>query len=292
MKPAAFEYHAPSTVEEVVDLLAEHGDEAKLLAGGQSLVPLMSLRLSQPEHLIDINGVAELSSVNCTDGRVAIGSITRQRQVETSHEVARVAPVLPAALRHIGHATIRNRGTVGGSIAHADPSSELPAMLLATDGAVIARSSSGSRTIPAADLFENFLTTTIEPTELITTVVVPCSPAKTGWSVREFSRRSGDFAIVGAVAGISLDQAHTTVTHASISLFGVGSKPVRAAVAEKEILGQTASPSLWDDAAAAAASEIDPPSDVHGSAAYRRQLMKTVLRQCLTEAYDRSGVSR
>ncbi len=292
MKPAAFEYHAPSTVEEVVDLLAEHGDEAKVLAGGQSLVPLMSLRLSQPEHLIDINGVTELSSFGCADGQVTIGSITRQRQVETSHEVARAAPVLPAALRHIGHAAIRNRGTVGGSIAHADPSSELPAMLLATDGAVIARSSSGSRTIRAADLFENFLTTTIEPTELITTVVVPFSQARTGWSVREFSRRSGDFAIVGTVVGISLDESYTNVAHASISLFGVGSKPVRAAVAEKEIVGQPASPRLWEAAAVAAASEIEPPSDVHGSSAYRRQLMKTVLRQCLTEAYDRSGVSR
>src|SRR4051812_33814261 len=196
MKPPLFEYHAPASIDEAVGLLAEHGDEAKVLAGGQSLIPLLSLRLARPAHLVDVNGLSELAGIANGKG-LELGALVRHRAAERSADVKAASPMVAAALRFVGHAAIRNRGTVGGSVAHADPAAELPAVLLALGGEVVAQSERGSRTIPAADMFQGFLTTALEPDELLTAVRFPASPAGAGWSFMEFSRRSGDFAIIG-----------------------------------------------------------------------------------------------
>src|SRR5438067_3440046 len=206
MKPPLFEYHAPASVDEAIDLLAEHGDEAKVLAGGQSLIPLLSLRLARPAHLIDINGATDLAGVEA-NGALELGAMVRHRVAERSEQVANRNPLLAAAMRFIGHAAIRNRGTIGGSIAHADPAAELPAVLLALDGEAVVESRRGTRIIPAAQLFQGFLTTAVEPDELLTAVRVPSLPGSAGWSFQEFSRRSGDCAVVGVatVLGVGGD---------------------------------------------------------------------------------------
>ena len=195
MKASAFEYVRASSVDEAVDQLAELGDEAKVLAGGQSLVPLLNLRLANPAYLVDINRIGELDFITNGAG-VRVGALARHRDVERSELVARANPLLAAAVKLIGHAAIRNRGTIGGSVAHADPAAELPAILVALDGEIEARSSRGARSIAAADFFEGFLTTTLQPDELLTEVRFPGLPAGGGWSIQEFSRRSGDFGVV------------------------------------------------------------------------------------------------
>ena len=195
MKASAFEYVQVSSADEAVAQLAELGDEAKVLAGGQSLVPLLNLRLANPAYLVDINRVGELDFITNGSG-VRVGAVTRHRDVERSELVARANPLLAAGVKLIGHAAIRNRGTIGGSVAHADPAAELPAILVALEGEIEARSSRGTRTIAAADFFEGFLTTTLQPDELLTEVRFPSLPAGSGWSIQEFSRRSGDFGVV------------------------------------------------------------------------------------------------
>jgi aerobic carbon-monoxide dehydrogenase medium subunit len=288
VKPPPFEYHAVSSVDEAVALLAEHGEEAKVLAGGQSLVPLLALRLARPAHLIDINGVDALTSLANGDG-LNVGSLVRQRVAERSDRVAAANPLLVRALGLIGHTAIRNRGTIGGSIAHADPAAELPTVLVALDGEVEARSTRGVRSIPAADFFQGFLTTSLEPDELLTAVRFPAWAAGTGWSFQEFSRRSGDFAIAGVAAALRLDR-NGMVADARIALSGVGPTPVRASKAEAALAGQQPSDATWAAAAEDATAGLDPPSDIHGSAAYRRHLAAAMTRRALREAHDRAEV--
>jgi carbon-monoxide dehydrogenase medium subunit len=290
MKPPPFEYHAVGSVEEAVGLLAEHGDEAKVLAGGQSLVPLLALRLARPAHLVDINGVSELASLANGDG-LRVGSLVRQRVAERAATVGAANPLLVRALGLIGHTAIRNRGTIGGSIAHADPAAELPTVLLAVDGEVETASTRGTRTVAASDLFQGFLTTSLAPDELLTGVRFPRWPTGTGWSFQEFSRRSGDFAIAGVAVTLRLD-ANGVVADARIALSGVAPTPVRARNAEAALAGQLPSEAAWNAACQDAVAGLDPPSDLHGSAAYRRHLAAVLTRRSLREAHERAEVRR
>lgn len=284
MKPPPFEYHVATTVDEAVALLAEHGDEAKVLAGGQSLLPLLSLRLARPTHLVDINRVEGLNGVADTDG-LRLGALVRHRTAERSAEVVAANPLVAGAARLIGHAAIRNRGTVVGSLAHGDPAAELPAVLLALDGEVEATSTRGTRRIAAADLYLGFLMTTLEPDELLTAVQLPAWGAGTGWSFQQFSRRSGDFGVASVAVALRLDG--DAIADARIALAGMSDRPVRAAKAESALVGQAPSAEAWAAAAADGVADLDPPSDLHGTAEYRRHLAGVLIKRALTEAHSR-----
>jgi carbon-monoxide dehydrogenase medium subunit len=290
LKLPAFEYHLAESVEEAVGLLAELGDEAKVLAGGQSLIPLLAFRLARPAHLVDVNGLTELASI--TDGSgVEIGATVRHREAERSDTVMDEAPMVAAALRFVGHTAIRNRGTIGGSIAHADPAAELPAVLTALGGEVVARSVRGVRTISAESFIQGFLTTALEADELVTAIRVPPWPASTGWAFNEFSRRNGDFAIVGVATVLGLE-ADGRVSNARLVFCGAGSTPMRTVAAENALIGETPSPELWAAAAQQAGAELEPPADLHGSAAYRRQLARVLATRSLHEAHERAKVTQ
>lgn len=281
MKPPPFDYHAPATVAEVLALLAEHGDEAKVLAGGQSLVPLMSLRLARPSQLVDINKVEGLDGVADTAG-LRLGALVRHRTAERST----ANPLMAGAARFIGHAAIRNRGTVAGSLAHGDPAAELPAVLLALDGEVEATSKRGTRRIAAADLYLGFLMTTIEPDELLTSVQLPAWRAGTGWSFQQFSRRSGDFGVASVAVALRIDG--NAIADVRIALAGMSDRAVRASKAESALAGQAPSAEAWAAAAADGVADLDPPSDLHGTAAYRRHLAGVLIKRALTEAHKRT----
>ena len=292
MKPAAFEYFTPATVDEAVALLAEHGGEAKPLAGGQSLIPAMNFRLARPALLVDLNRVSELAYVRAESGGVALGAMTRQRAVERSDVVARAAPLLAEAMPAIAHPQIRNRGTIGGSIAHADPSAELPAVMLALDAWFRAKSSSGERSIPAGEFFKGMLETALEPGELLVEIAVPALPASSGTAFLEVARRHGDYALVGVAAIVTLDP-RGRCKEARIGLLSVGDGPVLATEAGKGLSGQTPSEELLRAAGDAAATrDIDPPSDIHASAAYRRRLAAVLTRRALALAFERAGSAK
>ena len=276
MKPAPFVYIAPASLDEAVAALAEHGEDAKVLAGGQSLIPLLSLRLARPTALIDLNGVAELSSISA-NGAVTIGAMTRHRAVERSSEVARLVPLLSAAVPYIGHAAIRTRGTIGGSLAHADPAAELPAVALALDATFEVRSTRGSRVIAADDFFEGYFTTALTPDEVLTSVTFPKAAPGTGVSVQEMARRHGDFAMVAAVATVAPGDVR-------IAMINVADRPVRAREAEAAMQAGVS----IDEAAALAVRDLDPSADLHATAAYRRSVAEVLVRRALTEASDRA----
>jgi aerobic carbon-monoxide dehydrogenase medium subunit len=284
MKLPPVEYEAPTTVAEAIDLLAEHLDEASVLAGGQSLIPLLALRLARPAVLIDINGIDELSGVSATDGWVAIGAMTREYVAEESEAVAGTVPLLAAALPLIGHAAIRSRGTIGGSLAHADPAAELPAVATALDAEFVVRGQSGERVIPAAQWFEGYLTTSRRPDELLTQVRFPAAGRGTGISFQEVSRRHGDFAMVGLAVSLTLSDG--AISDARLAFAGVSDVPVRAAAAEDLLVGARPSAELFDQAARRATGDIDPPADLHGSAEYRKKVAATLVRRGLREAVD------
>jgi carbon-monoxide dehydrogenase medium subunit len=287
VKASAFEYVQVSSVDEAVAQLAELGDEAKVLAGGQSLVPLLNLRLANPAYLVDINPIGELDFIANGSG-VRVGAVARHRDVERSELVARVNPLLVAALKRVGHAAIRNRGTIGGSVAHADPAAELPTILVALDGEIEARSSRGTRTVAAADFFESFLTTTLQPDELLTEVRFPSLPAGTGWSIQEFSRRSGDFGVVTVAVTLAAG-SNGRIAEARVAFGGVAGTAVRALSAEAALAGQTPSTELWKGVAQVAAAGLDPPGDLHGTPEYRRHLAAVLTERALVEAYGRLG---
>ena len=290
MKLPPFEYHLADSVDDAIGLLAELGEDAKVLAGGQSLIPLLSFRLARPAHLIDVNPVAELAYISDGSG-VEIGATVRHRDAERSEAVRAAAPLVAAALGYVGHAAIRNRGTVGGSIAHADPAAELPAVLVALGGEVVVRSTRGLRTIAADAFQQGFLTTALEPDELLTAIRLPPRRASTGWAFNEFSRRHGDFAIIGVATLIGLG-ADGRVDDAHLVFSGAGATPVRAVGAEQAMIGEAPSAELWTAVAAQAASALDPPGDVHGSPAYRRQLARVLAARSLQEAYVRAKGAR
>ena len=284
MKLPPVEYEAPTTVAEAIDLLAEYLDEASVLAGGQSLIPLLALRLARPAVLVDINGIDELSGVSATGGWVAIGAMTREYVAEKSEEVADAVPLLAAALPLIGHDAIRSRGTIGGSLAHADPAAELPAVARALDAEFVVRGQSGERVVPAAQWFEGFLTTSRRPDELLVEVRFPTAGRGTGISFQEVARRHGDFAIVGLAASLTLSDG--AISDARLALAGMSDVPVRAAAAEDLLVGERPSTELFDEAARRATDDVDPPADLHGSSDYRKTVAAAIVRRGLRAAAD------
>jgi aerobic carbon-monoxide dehydrogenase medium subunit len=284
------DYEAPATVAEAVELLAEYQDEASVLAGGQSLIPLLALRLARPAVLIDINGVQELSGVSAAGGWLAIGAMTREYVAEESGTVADSVPLLAAALPLIGHEAIRSRGTIGGSLAHADPAAELPAVARALDAEFVVRGHSGERVIPAAEWFEGYLTTSRRPDELLVEVRFPIAKPGTGTSFQEIARRHGDFAIVGLAAALTLSGG--AISDARLAFAGISDVPVRAAAAEDLLAGQTPSDELFDEAARLATEDMDPPADLHGSAEYRKKVAAHLVRRGLRAAADSAAADR
>ncbi|NPA91946.1 MAG: xanthine dehydrogenase family protein subunit M [Chloroflexi bacterium] len=289
MKPPAFKYLAPTTVDEAVAYLAEYGYDAKPLAGGQSLIPTMNFRLAQPAVLVDLNRVQELSYIRpAEDGGVLIGAMTRHVQVERSDLVAQRLPLLHETVPFIAHPQIRNRGTYGGSISHADPAAELPAITVAHRGRVQLRSTRGSRWVPAEEFFLGLFTTALEPDEMVVEIALPALPPRTGWAFDEFSRRHGDFALVGVAAAVTLS-AQGRVDEVRLVFMGVGDRPMTSAAAPAVLVGQEPSDEALEEAAQRAAQEdIDPFGDVHASAAFRRHLASVLAKRVLTRAVERA----
>jgi CO/xanthine dehydrogenase FAD-binding subunit len=272
-------------------LLADFGDDAKLLAGGQSLVPLLALRLAQPAVLIDLNGVRELDYIQENDDALSIGAMTRQRTLERSTVAQTRCPLLQAGLEWVGHPQIRNRGTIGGSLVHADPAAELPAVAAALGATFTIVSSQGARrTVMSDEFFVTYLTTAVGPDELLAEISFPVLSAGTGWAVTEVARRHGDFALVGVAAILSLD-GDGICRAVRIALFGVGETPVRSASAEQALLHRQVDDQAISDAAAEVVNNIDPPGDIHASASYRRYVATNLVRSALNEAAGRSGWS-
>lgn len=288
MKPGPFEYAAPESVEEAISLLSQHGDEAKILAGGQSLVPLLALRLAVPTVVIDINRIGGLDYLHTEGGVLKLGALTRHRAVEKDEGLLSGYQMLGDAISLIGHVAIRNRGTVIGSIAHADPAAEWPAIALALDAEFDVRGPNGNRTVAADSLFLSFLTTTLEPEELITEMRLRFPSGPTGSSFLELSRRHGDFAVVGVGTSISLSTAGA-IEDARIVLIGVGDTVLRVRDAEQLLVGESPGTQLFEEAAETVRGSIDPTGDVHGSSEYRRSISGVLTRRALTLAAERTN---
>ena len=286
MKPAKFDYHNPTTLDEALRLLAQFGDQARPLAGGQSLVPLMNFRLIRPAHLIDLNGVEELSYIKTDSGPLRIGATTRQREIERSMVVAERCPLLREAASYIGHVQIRNRGTVGGSLAHGFPSAELPVAMVTLDASFTLRSKANQRSARAEDFFVSYMTTALEPDELLTEIGVPPLPANSGWSYQEVSRRHGDFALAGAASLVALGE-NGTIQQARLTLTGM--TPMRSQEAEEFLLGERPSDAAFREAARRATQNLEQDSDIHASAEYRRAACAVLARRALTRAAQRAA---
>ncbi len=290
---ATFEYRAATSVEEAVDILTKNGDEAKVLAGGQSLVPLLNLGLAQPGMLVDINSIPGLDGIQEVNGSLAVGALVRHAVAEQSEVIRRACPLLADAVPLIGDRQVRNRGTLGGSISHADPVAELPTVATCLDAKMRLDGPNGSRDVPASDFFVGYWTTAAEPNELLTAVWFPTIPAGAGVSFQELVRRKGDFAIVAAAAVLQLGPDRTC-RDAHLALAGAASTPIRARAAEGMLRGKVLSSDVIGAAAAAAAQadDVDPQSDVLASADYRRAMLEVFARRALTEAADRAVPSQ
>ena len=285
MKPAKFDYYAPTTRDEVLELLGQHGYDAKVLAGGQSLMPMMNLRLARPAVVVDINRVEGLTGIASDGGGMTIGAMTRQRHIEGSAEVRERFPLISAAIPHIAHFQIRNRGTIGGSLAHSDPAAEIPALCLALNAEITASSGNGERTIAASDFSLGLLTTALEPEELLTQVRLPTlgGDGEWRWGFREVCRRDGDFALVGAITLLRLDGGNVC-QEARIAMFAVGDGPMRMAEAEASLVGSVVDADTRAEAAALVSAAVDPGSDIHASAEYRREVSGVMARRALEDA--------
>lgn len=279
MKPPPFAYCRPHSLDEALEFLAEHGDEARPLAGGQSLVPMLNHRLARPGVLIDIGAISELQRMERRTSEWMIGATVTQRRVE--RESVEGCELLRLAMPFIGHRQIRARGTVGGSIAHADPAAELPAVALTLGSTMVAVSSGGERSIPASTFFAGPYMNSLEEGEILSHVTFPTVPPTTRCSFREFARRKGDFAVAGVAAAVDFEDG--SVTAASLTAFAVGSNPVRLTGAEAAVAGRHLDEAALADSAEAAAAEIEPWDDIHGSPQYRRQLVAALLRRALEE---------
>src|ERR1044071_9132802 len=286
MKPANFDYHDPATLDEALGLMAQFGEQARPLAGGQSLVPLMNFRLVRPAHLIDLNGVNELSYLKAENGILRIGATTRQRELERSADIAQRWPLLREATGFIGHIQIRNRGTVGGSLAHAFPSAELPVAMVTLEASFILRSAANQRRARAEDFFLSYMTTMLEPGELLTEIEVPALPASSGCSYQEVNLRHGDFALAGAAALLALDRGGA-ISHVRLTLTGV--TPIRSREAEEFLLGKKPSEVVFRDAAQRATEHLEQDSDIQASAEYRREACAVLARRALTQAAQRAA---
>jgi len=287
MKNPPFNYHRPATLDEALHLLAEHGDDAKILAGGQSLLPVMALRLGRPDHVIDIGAIEELKMITGGDG-VTIGAMVRHSEAETSPEVALNAPLVAAALPHVGHRAIRTRGTVAGSIAHADAAAELPAVCTAVGATMHVASTTGTREVPASDFFEGHFTTALQDHELLTAVHFPAWSPTAGGTVVEISRRHGDYAMCGLACVV--DAPSGTIASAALSFFGVASTPVRVGEAEASLIGKAPGSQAFAEAAEIVSANLSPDGDIHATAAYRRHIAAVLTQRGLAEALGRIGV--
>jgi aerobic carbon-monoxide dehydrogenase medium subunit len=281
VKAAPFEYHAPETLDEVLALLTEFGDDAKVLAGGQSLVPMLALRLARFGHLIDLNRIPALRYVAVAGGATRVGAMTTQATIGGSRELRCRVPLLPGATAHIGHFQIRNRGTIGGSLSHADPSAEYPAVAVALDAEIGLASTRGARTVSAADFFTGSFTTAAEPDEVLTEVRFAHRPQ--GCAVVELARRHGDFAIAGVACAVELDSAER-IQHLRLGLFGVAPTPVRATAAEQAAAGTAAGEIDPVAVGHAAMSGISCVSDVHADAGYRKRVAAHLAGQAVRQA--------
>lgn len=286
MKPPPFVHMRPASVDEALAMLAEHAPDARVLAGGQSLVPMMNFRLARPAVLVDVNRLPDLAYIADTGDYLAIGAMTRERTIENSDVVRATVPLLHEATLNIAHLPIRSRGTIGGSLCNADPAAEYPATILALDATLVARSVRGEREIAAKDFFDGVLSTTLEPDELLVEIRVPKSPPGSGAAFVEISRRHGDFALAGVAALIDFDGDR--IANARLAACGVGAGPVRLSNAEAALRGQTPSDDVFIAAARAAAAEVDPDGDTHASADYRRRLAGVMTRRALARATDKA----
>jgi carbon-monoxide dehydrogenase medium subunit len=299
MKPAPFDYYAPTSVEQALNHVAQLGYDAKVLAGGQSLIPTMNFRLAQPAALIDLNKVAELFYIRpASDGGVLIGAMTRQSTVERDPLIAQRAPLVRAAMPFIAHPQIRTRGTFGGSIAHADPAAELPTVTVALGARYRVRSKRGDRWIPAEEYFVSLFTTQLQSDEIVVEIALPPIPGtplrgvppRSGWSFQEVARQSGAYGLVGVAAVVSLD-GQQRCKAARMVFLSCGDRPMLAQQAAKLLVGQAPTPEAIRAAAEAAAKDdVDPSSDIHASAAYRRHLVKVLAVRALTEAFQRANL--
>jgi carbon-monoxide dehydrogenase medium subunit len=303
VKLPAFTYHRPDTVDEALALLGELGDDAKVLAGGQSLLPVLALRMNAVPNLVDIARIPELGRIESGgagvdeqddglgEGRgITIGAGVRHTQAEFSAVVAEHAPLVAGALPWVGHRAIRNRGTVCGSLAHADPSAELPAVALALDAQMVVVGADGDRIVSAKDFFQGVFTADLSETELLRGVHIPPRAPRTGWSLRELSRRHGDFAIVGVAGQVRLD-AEGAFAAAALAYFGVAGQPVRVAEAEAALIGRMPGDELYAEVAGIVSATLEPAGDLHGSSAYRKHVAGVLTRQALAEAVQRAAGS-
>lgn len=289
MKPAPFDYHVPDSLEQALDLLHEYGDQAKLLAGGQSLVPAMNFRVVQPSVLIDLNRVAELSYIREEDSVLRIGAMTRERQLELDPLIPKWSPLLEEAMPNVAHPQIRNRGTLGGSLANADPAAELPVIMLALDARLKARSASAERWIEAQNFFSGMFSTDLAPDEILVEIELPADPPRTGWSFMEVAPRAGDYALMGVAALVTLDE-QSKCKRAKLVYLNAGDGPVEAKEAAKLLEGETPGDKLIESAAALAGEqEIYPFGNVHTSPEFQRHLAKVLTKKALKQAIKRAG---
>ncbi len=287
MKSAPFSYHAPATTAAALGLKSDQGGDARVLAGGQSLMPLMHFRLATPAALIDINGIDELDFIERKNGTLSIGARTRQAALLQSDVAAETVPLLVEAVSHAGHAQIRNRGTVAGSAAHADPSAEIPAALMALGAEMVCSSGSGSRTVAAGEFFTGPFDTALADEEILTELRVPAWPSGTGSAWMELTRLYNGFPVVGAGALIHLDNG--TIDRAAIGLCGLAATPLISDAAAQTLMGNAPSVELVEDAASAAVADLEPPGDVHGSTAYRKRAGRAYVKRVLTAAINHAG---
>jgi CO/xanthine dehydrogenase FAD-binding subunit len=289
MKPPAFDYIAADSIAMAVAALAAAGDDAKIIAGGQSLVPMLNFRMLRPSILVDINRIAGLDVIEETSGAIRIGALTRHYQLETSPLIARHLPVLSCAMTHVAHLAIRNRGTIGGSLAHADPAAELPMMALLLDAELRVASASGERKVAARDFFLGALTVDLAPGEILTGIVLPKLPPRTGWGFEEVARRHGDFALAAVAATVTVSGG--AIEQARIALTGVGPTALRATEAEGLLIGHALEPDLTNRVIEAVRATIEPETDLHASSDYRRHLAGVLTGRAFAAAWHRANES-
>ncbi|HMK69960.1 MAG TPA: xanthine dehydrogenase family protein subunit M [Xanthobacteraceae bacterium] len=289
MKPASFEYIVADSLEMAAAALAEAGPDAKIIAGGQSLVPMLNFRLLRPSILVDINPIAGLAFVAETANAIRVGALTRHHQLETSPVIARHMPVLSCAMTHVAHLAIRNRGTIGGSLAHGDPAAELPMMALLLDAELHVAATAGKRTIAARDFFLDALTVDLGPDDIVTEIALPKLPPGTGWGFEEVARRHGDFAL--AAVAVTLTVSDGTIAQARIALTGVGPTALRAEAAEARLIGHPLEADMTSSAIDAVRAAIEPETDLHASADYRRHLAGVLTGRALAAAWRRASAS-
>jgi aerobic carbon-monoxide dehydrogenase medium subunit len=288
MLPGEFEYHRAGSVDEAIKLIGQYGDDGKFIAGGHSLLPLMKLRLAEPAHLIDINGIPDMAYVRRSNGSIAVGALTTHYQLESNAELAKSVQVVPEAAAHIGDVQVRNRGTVGGSVAHADPASDLPSVLVALDAEFVAKGPKGERTIKAADFFEDLMTTSLGDDELLTEIRFQVPQGKSGSAYEKLGNKASHYSVVGAAA-IIIVGGDGTVQDCRVALSGVSAKPVRATGVENALKGKQPTAEAIAEAASHAAEGIDYAlSDIHASEEYRLAMTKVYAKRALTKAVERA----